>query len=619
MRRCHGCLGRDVSRMPCEGVLVRGTFVCRRRLSVTCAVYRVFLFGLCALGLIGCAGSGTKRLVKTSPFTKPEELARLQQREVKVDKLIAEGGLRVSEWTLAGPLPTKVGIFGLQTPKDDLEGAMLEAVSKSKNKNVRATQGMACMTRELATFMLRHDDQLPDDGLKSFMRHRCGLVASSVSSSYWSMDLSPGEIVDANKLGREFYDQVKENVARALEGGGHGEVGIAMVQHEQKVMVLLSMGYRKVTVNSFDMIPGEDQIEVVGEVHVSASGLRGAITEGDFGANSCVVDSRVPLPKFRMTCPVNRADQQAVFELYASREESILSTLIFDQRVWPAGLLKAEYAPSAIRAVLKSGEVPAGDREQMYLAYVNKVRQAAGVAPLSLAEAQSQSVKALLPNFLAAQREEDDVSVNKITMGLMAGWEVSGDILDANFRVASVSDGKMVSLAEDIMDSPSGRRTLLDADGSTFAVGEIQEGSSSLGAMMLVYEFVPQETYIRRLARAWRTINTARTLSKKSPFKRSKKVLSSAEKISARMESGALGYEDGVNQLQDVVNAAYGNTGVYTYTYLTHELDDFSLHGELLSAKGAEAVVMVTPMTIEGYPWTIYSVVICIPASRFKK
>lgn len=580
----------------------------------------VFVLGLCALMLVGCAsGSGTKRLVKTSPFTKPDELSQIQQSEVKEGQLIPDSGVRVSEWSLTGPLPTKIGMAPLQAPRDELEGAMLEALAKSKNRNVRATQGMACMARELGMFMLQHDDQFPDDGLKSFMRHRCGVVASNVNSVRWSMNLSPGEVADANALGDDFYKKIQGNVSEFLDQGRHGEVGVSLVQHEQGVMVMLAYGVRNVTINGMDMVPGEDQIEIEGEVHRRVSSLSGAITEGDFAANTCVLDSRVALPQFRMTCPVNRADEQAVFELYANRKESVMSTIIFDQRVWPGGLLKADYTPSRIRTVLKSSEVPSGAREEIYLTYINKVRDVAGVEPLSLATQQSQSVKALLPNFFSANQESDDTSTNKIVMGLMAGWDVSGSILDADFRVASVSDGAMVSLVEDMIDSPSGRRALLNPDGSTFAVGEVQEGEARLGAMMLVYEFVPQETYIRRLARAWRTINASRKLSKKAPFKRSKKVLSKAEKISAKMESGALSYEEGVEQLQSVVSASYANSGSYTFTYLTHDLDDFSLHPELLSARGAEAVVMVTPLTIEGYPWTIYSVVICIPGSRFKE
>ena len=579
----------------------------------------LFWLGLCALGLVGCASSsGTKKLVKTSPFTKPEELARIQQGEIEAEQLIADGGVRVSEWSLTGPLPSKVGLYPLQRPANELEGALLEAMASSKSSQVRATQGMACVARELGSFMIQHDERLPDDGLRTFMRHRCGVLAHSVSPTWWTLDLEPGQEFDADSFAEEFYKNMKESVAKSLDGSWYGEIGVAFVRHEQKVMVLLARGRRAVTVNSFSMVPGEERLEVMGELHRSVSSLGGAITEGDFDASYCVLDSRVKLPQFRMTCPLNRADEQVIFELYARREGSILSTTIFDQRVWPAGVLKADYVPSTIRMTLKSGGEPTGTREEMYLAYVNRVRAVAGIDALSLASGQSQSVSALLPNFLAASKEEDDVSMNKITMGLMAGWDVDGDILDADFRVAGVSDGAMVSLVEDMFDSPGGRMTLLDGDGSAFAVGEYQEEGSRLGAMMLVYEFLPDETYIRRLARAWRTMNAARKLSKRKPFKRSKKVLSKAEKISARIESGAISYEEGVEQLQGVVLTAYPTSGVSTYTYLTHDLDDFSLHGELLEAKSGEAVVMVTPLKIEGYPWTIYAVVVCFPTAYLK-
>jgi len=566
---------------------------------------------------VGCATSPTRQLVKNSPFTKPETLEKIKQQEVRSEKLIEDDGVRVESWALSGALPDTIGLSPLQA-SDDLEGALLDAISSGRNKELRATRGMSCAAREMGWFALHHDGKEPAESIKDFIRHRCGVVASQLSVMSWSLNLSEGQKFSLSMLNDEFYTDLKSSVPKWLKKVGPSEVGIATVEIEGKAGIYVVAGKRNINMNPIKMVPKGDVVRIEGELLTNAVELGGAVTSGDYGAEHCVVDSRVKLPQFRMTCPLSSADKRARFELYSQTKGSILTSVIFDQMVWPAGVIEDEYRASTIRQVLKGFESPVQGDER-YLVYLNKVRESAGLSPLSLLLEQSSSAHTLVPNLFDALRQDDDDTSNDIVMGLLAGWDVQEDILDAHLRIAGVADGSIVSLIEDMLESPGGRASLLDPDGNALALGEVREENGSLGAIMLVYEFVPQETYIRRIARAWRTINAARKLSKKSPIKRSKKVLSRSEKISKKIESGEWSYDKGVERLLDVVSAAYGNVSVYSYTYITHDLEDFSLHADLLDAKSAEAVVMVTPLKVEGYPWTLYTVVIVVPSNRLKK
>ena len=573
-----------------------------------------------ALLSAGCASSSTKRLTRESPFTKPAELDALQQRELRSDQLIEADGLRVDRWELSGALPTQVGMVALKAPYDALESALIESASSSANKQLRVTEAMSCVARETARFALTHQGQTPSASVSTFLRHRCGAVAISASISSWTFDLKPGQSFGPEELSAEFLDQVKEVISQQFADSGPCEIGMALEQSEEgQAAVTLVAGSRRVHVEPFRMVPAEDTITIQGEVLVEASQLEGSITQGEYGSRLCAMDQRVSLPRFRMTCPVNRSNKSARVELMSSRESSILSNTIFSQLVWPAGLMEDAYSASKARRVLEQHPVAEGlSEEQVYLSYVNRIREAAGVGPLTLAAAQSEAANALLPNLLDAERVADDASSTKITLGLLAGWDVVGDIIDADLRLQSNADGSILSMIEEIMLSPGGRRSLLSDESATLAVGHLREGSR-LAAILLVYDFVIEESYDRRVARAWKSINTARGLAKQPPIKRSKKVSSKAQRIiSEKMASGEISYDEGLERFQNVVSFAYGNETVYSFSYLTHDLEEVQLNEELLQARKVTGVVMVTPLKIEGYPWTIYSMIIVVPKSKLK-
>lgn len=581
-------------------------------------IFSSLLLFCCVGGLWNCSSSGTSQLVKKSPFTRPVELSKISAKPVS-EGLLNDDGLRVESWDLKGPFPNKIGLAGMQGTPDEFEAALLEAVAQSSNKELRASESMGCAAREMGTFLLEHDMKYPSQSIMDFIRHRCGSISSELlpNHSYWELD--SGQTLTLDRLPDNFFTELTDTLKKTYAKAGPVEVGIWFGQREGKAVMQIVAGRRSVHIRDIPMVPMTGDVLVVeGEVLVSTNRLGAMITQGTYESQRCVMDSKVVLPKFRATCPISAADSQAVFAIYNQREESIFSSEIFSQKVWPAGIVSARYQSSPLRELLTAVDISGLSNEAAYLAYINAARAGAGLDPVTLDAPQTLSVQALVPHLFEARREDDEKESGKIAMGLMAGWEIKADIVDADFQMRSCSDGTILSLMESALSSPSGRATFLDKDGDVFAMGEVREGDN-LGAMMLMYKFLPEETYIRRIARAWRTVNRERKLSKKKSIKRSKKMLSQSEEIAKKMSDGTMSYDKGVETLQNTVSFAYGNGTVYSFSYFTHDLDDFSLHPELMDFREAEAVLMVAPLNIPDYPWTIYAVVMVVPTVSIKK
>ncbi len=585
-----------------------------RRRDSKAAVYIVLM---CLLGGVwNCSKSATTQLVRDSPFTKPEDLAKLTEKPAATGVLRDEGRT-VERWEMQENLPTQVGLIGRQGAMNAFDSVLLDVVSQSSNKKIRSTEGMHCAASEMGRFALQHDLEYPSESLREFIRHRCGVVAGQLWMSNVSWDLEPGRTMTEADVPTQTFDNLRDSLKDAWKKVGPMEAGIWFGQVEGKAVIQIVAGPRRVNVETFDMVPKGDVLIVEGELLRRADGLGALITSGRYDAENCVMDSRVTLPKFRATCPVSAADERAVFELYNQRDDSIFSEQIFSQSVWPAKGPVNVYSEGHVSQMLASVDTTGLSKEEVYLKYINTVRADAGLEPVSLNGPQSLSTQALAPYLFEARKADDTKTSNEIVMGLIAGWEIDEDIIDADFQLRTCSDGSIMSLVESSLASPGGRKTLLARDGDTFALGEVREGDN-LGAFMVIYEFLPDETYIRRIARAWRTVNKARKLSGRKPIKRSKKLLTRSEDISKKMSTGVMGYDRGVESLQQDVMVAY-NDGVYTFTVFTHDLDDFALPKELLEARSAEAVLMVAPMSVPDYPWTIYAVVMTLPAKRYKK
>src|SRR6185295_734223 len=78
--------------------------------------------------------------------------------------------------------------------------------------------------------------------------------------------------------------------------------------------------------------------------------LQGLATAGPFGVRHCVADPGVTLPRFSLTCDVERGDPAARIEIAAFPPGRILGPIVLSLLVWPAGAPGATFVRPRIDA-----------------------------------------------------------------------------------------------------------------------------------------------------------------------------------------------------------------------------------------------------------------------------
>jgi hypothetical protein len=329
------------------------------------------------------------------------------------------------------------------------------------------------------------------------------------------------------------------------------------------------------------------------------------------------VDTRIALPFFRVTCPLSVADAEAQVELSMGRKSSVYATNLISQRFWPGAEPPMTWRSAKVRQILTATPPqPAGAPEQI-LEQINLVRQAAGLAPHTLSAAQTVTAGKLAGHLFAADQADDEDLQNKIFMGLLAGWDVQGQIVDGSFVTQWVGHTDVSQLIISMLERPAGREALLGKEAGTIAVGSVvQDGR--VGAVVNIYNFLPSETHSRRIARVQQTIDRIRQLQGSSRIIRDNNLDSAGEKLALQVSQGKMTLEEAGNELASECVRAW-NQNVSGDFMEVRDLTSFSLTPTLLAAAKVNAAIMVTTYRPKGYPWAVYGIVIIYPATQAKR
>src|SRR5690606_26714717 len=94
-------------------------------------------------------------------------------------------------------------------------------------------------------------------------------------------------------------------------------------------------------------------------------------------------------------------------------------------------------------------------------------------------------------------KEQDEIS-----LAIMAGWDVGGQIVNGNMQTNYLPNTDLVEHLDLILDSPEGRAFLLDPQLSTLAIGANLGSTTQL--VMAGYHFAPEESIQRRTGQVLR-------------------------------------------------------------------------------------------------------------------
>jgi hypothetical protein len=418
---------------------------------------RLFWWGIAALIggplLGGCVRSvPPPRATIDRGYPTKGQLAGILAGRVPPREDALKKGVGVERWDLSGPFPDRAGSFPY-TGDDALARRAAESLAAGASAIV-LTESMQCYAREIGRFVAHYGD-LPEDDLQAFAAGRCGVLPIAPSFSY---SLPSGSLDDDAALA--YFHDVIANVPESSELGiwrGAGE--------GNRHVLLATFGQPKIKLTSVERAPGGDPaVRVRGTILAPTRWVRGYTGEGDLGFHACrsAPDTVALLPDFDMRCTIASGDSYAVLDMLAGAPDAPLGRQVLMLVVPSARPLPSTFQP------ITMADLP---KQSGLLERFNAVRAKVGREPLRDIPRQSQTAHALVPYYFAAAYHKDFATLDFITLGVMAGWDVPGPLRESQFLSfrGAVGDDRS-SLISQLLFFPSNRAVLLDSEARYAAV-----------------------------------------------------------------------------------------------------------------------------------------------------
>jgi hypothetical protein len=251
-----------------------------------------------------------------------------------------------------------------------------------------------------------------------------------------------------------------------------------------------------------------------------------------------------------------------------------------------------------------------GDNVNAFLGLVNQVRQRAGIAPLRLEGRQSAMAGQVAPHyFRALSGNAPEMVADTIALGLQAGWDVEGAVLEGTFGSAWVgsTDDLRLLLAR-ALEMPQGRAALLDARSQALAVGLVASNAwGGVGTLYSTYAFVDEGELSRAEKRLIDRLNAARAQKGVANAQWMVPPPGANERIGQMLGKGqetpaeALRYL--LNETQKTVKRPLAG-----WVVETNSVDDITFPDPMLSRAPVDLVVSIAHYHPRGEPWSRYVV-----------
>ncbi|MFO0592089.1 MAG: hypothetical protein U0441_31390 [Polyangiaceae bacterium] len=542
-----------------------------------------------AAASVACGGAP-----KPGNFPTKADLADLATAPPPSD-LFQKGAVDAERWQLTGPLPDAVE----SSVTDDTSPwtQTLVDVISARPGQVVASRGMACVARQIAAFAAEKD-ALPASPLVRFMTARCGVPSTSIGMSLLTQEV-PEDTSD-----KEIYAGWEEKVKAALPAGlatGPRLAGIGLVRKGKRAALAIAFSARWVKMEDVPLVPEGGKVVLRGELLSTAATVLGLVTRGRFGYEQCVRDVDLQLPKFAIECPVSPDDPTARIEVAAFQEGRELGDRVIDLGVYPAGKLDLEYTHTAA----SSDALPEGDAlPAAMLKGINDVRASAGLPAVTSSAAESRTAAQLAPYYFASLQTGDAGVSDKVALGLLAGWDVEGQVREGHFGAVWSYERDVQSLVEAAIASPFGRETLLDPRASRVALGPvIDKEGKAFGAVFSTYSLIDATGQADSASAV-----LARLTKLRGKIKRPAPAIASEldpvlADVTARVETG-LSLEEALKRTTSKSIELIRRGSVKSYVATASSVDKLEFPSEILATSDLRLGVAVARYRPEGSPWT---------------
>jgi hypothetical protein len=252
--------------------------------------------------------------------------------------------------------------------------------------------------------------------------------------------------------------------------------------------------------------------------------------------------------------------------------------------------------------------VPVGpDARAQLLALINEVRRGAGLPEVTLAARESAVAEKVAPHYFAAiAGGEPEIVADQVVLGVRAGWDVDGDVLDGRFTAgAVVKTDDLGRLLDAVLERPSGREALLGHAVRQVALGPVVAREQELLAMVAgSYVFFEGAHHDADAQRVLGRLTKARVDHQMAPPQKLADVQSVAQDAAARVQSGQSSPKQALKRmLQRSVEAVPG-LGFRGWVFEVGSIDELTFPVELVRQPIGGVAISVCHYRPKNGPWS---------------
>jgi len=540
-----------------------------------------------------------------SPFPSPEELERLGEPP-PAEAVRAMDVRTVDSFRLEGPFPDQVGALPYSDPSP--WGGLLDAAARRRAGLVLPTDDMHCAARELGRFYLAHRGQ-PAESLRRFITARCRATVARVSVAWVSGDV-PAQ-ADEARIFELWKDGVAENLETHL-GGGPRTAGIWFGREGDHAIALVASGLREVHVEPFSpRVDASGRVELQGEALGPVESVGALVNRGRFQVAACESIGEPKPPRFHFSCEIAPSDEAALVAVGLRRPGRLLTSSGLDVLVTRGDAKVADYRRPSYgepRPVAAAGEVPGVVTELL-----NRVREEAGLGPVSLDPAQSEAATRLAPYFFAAAHgNAAGLDPDLLVLGMLAGWSVDGLVEEGHFTAGAINGSTdLAALLGVALEYPVSRAALLDAEIDRIAVGPVLDAAPEdpwVAAMFGTYALFASGSHDEMAGRVYERLEAERAERGLEPPERLADVASLCHEAASAVQQG-VEPADALNGLLRASAQALGRP-VAGWIAEAGEIEELEFPEEYLADPNLAVAVAVTHRRPEGEPWGRYVVLV---------
>jgi hypothetical protein len=462
-----------------------------------------------------------------------------------------------------------------------------------------------CVAREVAR-VYAELSRLPDGRFMRFAQARCGWSGGNANFMSIPMDV-PASVPDA-----EVWKKLDEaNSLAQFEPyvvKGSGALGLALYRTPTKAVLGLASAPELIRIDDARPVPDEQGTVLLrGTTKEPLNSLEVLINQGSHDSAPCELIAAGG--RFQARCPMQADDKAAWIEFVAAREGVVLGSVV--ARAWAhRGELPNDYAMQPGGAAAPSAE----QFSRILSQKINVARAQTSRQGLVLEKKQSATATSAVPYLFQASERGDSETLNSVSLGLLAGWDLNREIRGASLFMLEYSGRSPDSWLLEALESPLGRRTLLDGDDRALSLGVAFSHERRVRVVANAYR-VFDTNHDADEAQFLASIDEQRQERGLGPLVRAEYV-PELDRAAELVSSGETTPDSAIRQALERVATQAGGIMVHANYFDTYRVSDVHIDERLLNAPNLTVGLRITHYKPPGAAWSQLSVLVLLMTDR---